>query len=67
MIQEELNLADESSSIKTYRERIKEAQLPEEVGTVALEEITKLERQGQTMPKKILSEITLIQYSTYMA
>lgn len=47
MIQEELNLTDESSTHKTYRERIKEAQLPEEVEKVALEEITKLERQGQ--------------------
>ena len=31
----------------TYRERIKDAQLPKEVEEAALEEVTKLERQGQ--------------------
>ncbi|WP_323736492.1 endopeptidase La [Methanosphaera sp. ISO3-F5] len=47
MIQEELNLTDETEGHKTYREKIKEAQLPEEVEKVALEELHKLERQGQ--------------------
>lgn len=47
MIQEELNMTDETSSKKTYREQIEEANLPEEVRQVALEEVNKLERQGQ--------------------
>ncbi|MBR0472887.1 MAG: endopeptidase La [Methanosphaera sp.] len=47
MIQEELNLTDETEGHKTYREKIEEAQLPEEVEKVALEELHKLERQGQ--------------------
>lgn len=47
MIQEELHMTDDTESKKTYRERIKEAELPEEVEKVALEEVNKLERQGQ--------------------
>lgn len=47
MIQEELNMTDDTSSKKTYRERIVEAELPEEVEKVAYEELNKLERQGQ--------------------
>lgn len=47
MIQEELGMTDESDDHKTYRERIMEAQLPEEVENAALEELHKLERQGQ--------------------
>ena len=47
MIQEELNLTDETEGHKTYREKIEEAQLPEEVEKAALEELHKLERQGQ--------------------
>ncbi|WP_455645215.1 endopeptidase La [Methanosphaera sp.] len=47
MIQEELNMTEDDESKKTYRERIKEANLPEEVEKVALEEVNKLERQGQ--------------------
>lgn len=47
LIQEELNMTEEEGSHKTYRERIKEAKLPEEVEKVALEEVNKLERQGQ--------------------
>lgn len=47
MIQEELNMTDDSSSRKTYRERITEAKLPKEVEEVAYEELNKLERQGQ--------------------
>ncbi|RAP51797.1 MAG: endopeptidase La, partial [Methanosphaera sp. rholeuAM270] len=47
MIQEELQLTDETDDHKTYRERIMEAQLPEEVEKAALEELHKLERQGQ--------------------
>lgn len=47
MIQEELNLTDETDEHKTYRERILEAELPEEVEKAALEELHKLERQGQ--------------------
>ncbi len=47
MIQEELNLTNDETSNKTYRERIKEAKLPEEVEKAALEEVNKLERQGQ--------------------
>jgi ATP-dependent Lon protease len=47
MIQEELGLTDEDNDHKTYRERIMEAELPEEVEKAALEELHKLERQGQ--------------------
>lgn len=47
MIQEELNMTDETDDHKTYRERIIEAQLPEEVEKAAFEELRKLERQGQ--------------------
>ena len=47
MIQEELNMTDDTEDRKTYRERIKEAELPEEVEKAALEEVDKLERQGQ--------------------
>lgn len=47
MIQEELDLTDDTTEHKTYRERILEAELPEEVEKVALEELQKLERQGQ--------------------
>ena len=47
MIQEELNMTDETDDRKTYRERIIEAQLPEEVEKAAFEELRKLERQGQ--------------------
>lgn len=47
MIQEELQLTDETEDHKTYRERIAEAELPEEVENAALEELHKLERQGQ--------------------
>ena len=47
MIQEELELTDETEDHKTYRERIMEAELPEEAEKAALEELHKLERQGQ--------------------
>ena len=47
MIQEELNMTDDGPSSKSYRERIEEAKLPEEVEKVAYEELKKLERQGQ--------------------
>jgi len=47
MIQEELGMTDESDDHKTYREKIVEAELPEEVEKAALEELRKLERQGQ--------------------
>lgn len=47
MIQEELGMTDESDDHKTYREKIMEAELPEEVEKTALEELHKLERQGQ--------------------
>ena len=47
IIQEELDLTDDTTEHKTYRERILEAELPEEVEKVALEELQKLERQGQ--------------------
>ena len=47
MIQEELQMTDETEDHKTYRERIMEAELPEEVEKAALEELHKLERQGQ--------------------
>lgn len=47
MIQEELGMTDESDDHKTYREKIAEAELPEEVEKAALEELRKLERQGQ--------------------
>ena len=47
LIQEELNMTDDTPAHKTYRERIKDAQLPKEVEEAALEEVTKLERQGQ--------------------
>ncbi len=47
MIQEELDMTDETDDHKTYRERIIEAELPEEVEKAALEELHKLERQGQ--------------------
>lgn len=47
MIQEELEMTDETTDRKTYRERIAEAELPEEVEKAALEELHKLERQGQ--------------------
>lgn len=47
MIQEELNMTDKTEDHKTYRERIMEAQLPEEVEKAAFEELHKLERQGQ--------------------
>ena len=46
MIQEELDMVDDETS-QTYTERIKEANLPEEVEKVALKEARKLERQGQ--------------------
>jgi len=44
MIQEELGMTDEES--KTYRQKVEEADLPEEVRKVAFEEVSKLERQG---------------------
>lgn len=47
MIQEELNMTEDGPSSKSYRERIEEAQLPDEVEKVAYEELNKLERQGQ--------------------
>ena len=47
MIQEELEMTDETEDHKTYRERIIEAELPEEANKAALEELHKLERQGQ--------------------
>ncbi len=47
MIQEELNMTDDADSSKTYAEKIEEKNLPEEVKNVALEEVKKLERQGQ--------------------
>ncbi|MCD7782122.1 MAG: endopeptidase La [Methanosphaera sp.] len=46
IIQEELNMTSEEGS-KTYRDKIKEANLPSEVEEVVLEELNKLERQGQ--------------------
>uniref|UniRef100_UPI0028058777 AAA family ATPase n=1 Tax=uncultured Methanosphaera sp. TaxID=262501 RepID=UPI0028058777 len=46
MIQEELDMVDDETS-QTYTEKIKEANLPEEVEKVALKEARKLERQGQ--------------------
>jgi ATP-dependent Lon protease len=45
-IQEELNDTDGVSGKKDYRELIDEANMPEEVKEVALEEVLKLERQG---------------------
>ena len=47
MIQEELDMTDETEDHKTYRERIMESELPEEAEKAALEELHKLERQGQ--------------------
>lgn len=47
IIQEELSQEEGSPNKKTYRERIEEAELPEEVEEVAFEELAKLERQGQ--------------------
>ncbi len=45
-IQEELNDTEGVSGKKDYRELIEEANMPEEVKEVALEEVLKLERQG---------------------
>ncbi len=45
-IQEELNDTEGTSGKKDYRELIEEANMPEEVKEVALEEVLKLERQG---------------------
>ena len=45
-IQEELDDVEGGSSKKGYRELIEEANMPENVKEVALEEVTKLERQG---------------------
>mgnify|MGYP000845316245 CR=1 FL=1 len=45
-IQEELNESEGGGGKKDYRELIEEANMPEEVKKVALEEVTKLERQG---------------------
>ncbi len=47
MIQEELNMTDEEDSNMSYLEKIEAKNLPEEVKEVALEEVNKLERQGQ--------------------
>ncbi len=45
-IQEELNDTEGTGVKKDYRELIEEANMPEEVKEVALEEVLKLERQG---------------------
>ena len=45
-IQEELDDVEGGSGKKGYRELIEEANMPENVKEVALEEVTKLERQG---------------------
>lgn len=45
-IQEELNDTEGTSGKKDYRELIEEANMPDEVKEVALEEVLKLERQG---------------------
>lgn len=45
-IQEELNESEGKSGKKDYRELIEEANMPEDVEEVALEEVNKLERQG---------------------
>ncbi len=45
-IQDELNESQGTSSKKDYRDLIEEANMPEEVEKVALEEVNKLERQG---------------------
>ena len=45
-IQEELDDAEGTGSKKDYRELIEEADMPDEVREVAMEEVQKLERQG---------------------
>ncbi len=45
-IQEELNESEGKSGKKDYRELIEEANMPEDVNEVALQEVDKLERQG---------------------
>jgi ATP-dependent Lon protease len=45
-IQEELNDTEGTGGKKDYRELIEEAEMPDEVKEVALEEVLKLERQG---------------------
>lgn len=45
-IQDELNETEGNHGRKDYRELIEEANMPEDVKTMALEEVNKLERQG---------------------